>query len=99
MPAHGEGDLQLRADAIDAGDQHRVAQALEVGGEETAEAADLAEHLGPMSALYPRLDAALDQIAEININARLRVGLFLLFVRRFHRFSRSEEHTSELQSR
>ena len=47
VPVHGEGDLQLRADAIDARDQHRLAHAGKVRREQPAEAADLAENFRP----------------------------------------------------
>ncbi len=80
---HRERDLQLGADAIHARDQHRLAHAGEVRGEEPAEAADFPEHLRAMRAFHARLDALLDEIAEVNIYARSRVGL-CIFVRRFH---------------
>ena len=78
VPIHGESDLQFRADAIDARDQHRLAHAGEVRRKQSAEAADLSENFGPVRLPNESLDAALQPIAEIDVNAGARVSLFLL---------------------
>ena len=76
MASGGEGDLQFRAHAVHAGDEHRIAHPFEIRAEEAAEAADLAEHFRPVRDLHHVVDAALDGVAEIDVHARLRVGFF-----------------------
>jgi hypothetical protein len=78
MPVHGESDLQFRADAIYARDQHRIAHSREVWREQSAEPADLAQDLRTVRAFDARLDAPLDQVAEIDVDSGERVSLFLL---------------------
>ena len=72
-----EGDLELGADAIHAGDEHRLAVFRDVQREQAAEAADLAEHLGPMRGREQLRQSGFDLVAQININAR--AGVCLLF--------------------
>jgi len=43
MHAHGEGDLQLCADAVRAGDEQRLAPAFAIERKERAECADTAD--------------------------------------------------------
>ena len=71
-----KGELQLRADAIDAGDEHRLLHSFEIRAEEAAETADLAEHLRPVRDLHAVVDAALHLVAEIHIHPRGGVRFF-----------------------
>ena len=59
VPVHGKGDLQLRPDAIDTRDQHRLAHTGKIRREQTAEAADFPEHLRTVRAPNATLDFAL----------------------------------------
>ena len=77
VAVHREGELELGADAIHAGDQHRLAVFAHVQREEAAEAADLAEHLGPMRGPRASRQGGLDPVAQVNIDAR--AGVCLLF--------------------
>ncbi len=69
------GDLQFGADAVDAADQNGVLEFLELGLEEAAEAADGAEDLGPVGDADDFLDAALDAVAEVDVDSGLAVFL------------------------
>ena len=75
-----EGDFQFRPDAVHARDQHRLAHAGKIRREQTAEAADFAEHFRPVRALHARLDALLDEVAEIDVDSGARVGFFLCVI-------------------
>ena len=69
VPAGVDGEAQLRADAIRAGDQHGLAVAVEGYFHEGAESADSAEDLATHRAPHVRLDA-LDQLfARVDIDA------------------------------
>ena len=70
-----EGQLELGADAIHAGDQHRLPVFAHVQGEEAAEPADFAEHLGPMRRPEHSGQSGLDPVAQVNIHARAGVSL------------------------
>ena len=50
MFIHQEGDFQLGADAVGAGDQHRLLDAGEVKGDHPAEAADFVKRSGGFGA-------------------------------------------------
>ena len=65
---------QLGADAVGAGDQHRLAVAVERNLEQRAEAAEAAEHLGPHRALDGGLDAFDQFVAGFDIDAGIFVG-------------------------
>ena len=80
VPVHGEGDLQLRPDAIDARDQHRLAHSGKIGREQAAEAADFPEHLRPVRLPGRVLDFAFDAVAEIDVDPGAGVGFFLLVI-------------------
>ena len=71
---HREGDLQLRAHAVHAADEDRLAIFLEVELKEAAEAADLAENFAAMRAGEQLRERGFDFVAEININAGGGVG-------------------------
>ena len=79
---HGERDFQFRSHAVDAGDEDRVAHSGELYSKQTAEAADLAEHLRSMRLPDERLDPALELVAKIDINPGARVSLFSCHVER-----------------
>ncbi len=82
-----ESDLQFRPDAVYARNQDRLAQAREVRREQAAESADLTEDFRAVRALHPRLNALLDEIAEVHVHPGARVSFFLIN-RRFHRLRR-----------
>ena len=74
-----EGDLQLRADAVRARDEHRI---LETGGiqrEQPAKRADVRQDAGREGALRERADTSDDFVPGVDINAGLAVihGLVL----------------------
>ena len=77
VPIQRKRDLQFRADAIHARHEHRLAHSGEVRREEAAESTDFPEHFGTVRALYARLDAALDQVAQINVHSGASVSLSL----------------------
>ncbi len=66
-----ERELQLGADAVGAGDEHRLAEAL-ADLDQPAEAADAREHFGPHRALRERLDALDQRIARRRCRRRNR---------------------------
>ena len=62
MDAGRDRDLDLGADAVGRGDEHRLAVAREVRPEHSAEGADLGQHLGVEGRTRERLDAALGRV-------------------------------------
>jgi hypothetical protein len=76
MLVHRECDLQLRADAIDARDQHRIAHPGKTRAKQSAEPANFPEHLRPVGLPNERTDAAFQLICQIDIYARARVSFF-----------------------
>ena len=60
---------------------------MKFGAEETAEAADLAEHLGAVRSPDEVLDAALDAVAEIHIHAGGGVGFLFVIRSRISQFA------------
>ena len=76
VPVHGKGDLQLRPDAIDTRDQHRLAHSGKIGREQAAEAADFPEHLGTVRAPNATLDFALYEVTEIDVDSQRGRRLF-----------------------
>ena len=68
-----ERELELGADAVGAGDQHRLAEAL-ADLDQRAEAADAGEHLGAQRALGERLDALDQRVAGVDVDAGVAVG-------------------------
>jgi hypothetical protein len=75
---HRESDLQLRPDAVDAGDENGIPDTSEARGKKTAEPANPRENFGPVCLPNERLDSALQAIAQIDIDAR--PGIRLSFV-------------------
>ncbi len=78
-----EGDFQLGADAVHAGDKHRFLHALEVGLEKTAEAADFTENLGTVGGANEGVNTLFDFVAEVHIDAGGGIGF--LFAWSFQR--------------
>ena len=67
-------DLDLGADAVVGGDQHRVLEARALEVEQSAEAADLGVGAGPRGRLHQRLDQLHHAVAGVDIDAGLRIG-------------------------
>ena len=67
-------DLDLGADAVGGGDQHRVLEARALEVEQPAEAADLGVRARPRRRLHQRLDQLHHAVAGIDIDAGLRIG-------------------------
>ncbi len=82
VQVHLEGELQLGAHAVYAGDQHRVLELLLVHLEQPAVAADLAQHVLVEGAVGEILDALLGTISPLDVNAGVGVGDALEFL--FH---------------
>ncbi len=72
--ARVDGDLQLGADAVIGGDQHRVGEARRLEVEQAAEAADLAIGARPPGRAHQRLDLLDHEIAGIDVDAGLGIG-------------------------
>ncbi len=73
VPVEREGELQLRADAVGAGDQHRLPVALRKL-DQRAEAADAGEHFGPHRPGGERLDALDERVAGVDVDAGVAIG-------------------------
>src|SRR5690606_19643724 len=69
---------ELGADAIGAGNQHRLVQALRQL-EQRAEAAKAGEHARPAGARRSRLDAVNERFARVDVDAGITVGEGRLF--------------------
>ena len=72
-----EGELELGADAIDAGNEDGLPVFANVQREEAAEPAHFAEHLRPMRRPEQAGQSGLDLVAQVDIDAR--AGVSLLF--------------------
>ena len=72
---HQEGQLQLGAHTVGAGDQHRLFHAGQIGGKHTAEAAQSAHDAGDVGGLYHGLDALDRLISGGDVHAGGGVGL------------------------
>ena len=81
MLVHQEGQLQLGAHTVGAGDQHRLFHAGQIGGKHTAEAAQSAHDAGDVGGFYHGLDALDRLISGGDVHAGGGVGLR---VRVFH---------------
>ena len=79
VAVHGEGDFELGADAVDAGDEDGLAVFFDIEGEEAAEAADLAEDFGAVGGGEELRERGFDAIAEVNVHSR--AGISFLFHR------------------
>ena len=69
-----DGDLELRADAVVGGDEHRIGEARGLQVEQAAEAADLAVRAWTARRTDSRLDLLDEQVAGIDIDARVAIG-------------------------
>ena len=69
-----DGDLELGADAVIGGDQHRIGEARSLEVEQSAEPADFAVCAGPSRGAHGRLDLLDHQVAGIDIDAGLGIG-------------------------
>ena len=67
-------DLELGADAVGAGDQHRILEAGALEVEQPAEAADFGVRAGARGRAHQRLDQVDQPVAGVDIDARVRVG-------------------------
>jgi len=72
VPAGEESDLELRSDAVDARDEHRLRHAAR-HREEPAEVADLGEHLRPPRLARERGDAFFRPVRGVDIDARFTI--------------------------
>ena len=75
MLVQQHGQLQLGADPIGAGDQHRLFHPREVGGEHAAKAAQSPQHAGDIGRLHHGLDALYGFIARGDVHTGSGVGL------------------------
>ena len=75
-----ERELELRADAVGAGDEHRLAKAL-ADLEQPAEAADARQHFGAQRALGERLDALDQRVAGVDVDTGIAIGKWAGFGR------------------
>ena len=69
-----DGQAQFGADAIGSRYQHRFAVAIQRHLDQSAEAADAAQHLGPHRAFDSRLDSLDKFVAGVNIDPGVAVG-------------------------
>ena len=81
VDAEFEGDLELGADAVGAGDEDGLLVLAGIELEEAAEAADFAKHVAGEGALGEVLDALLGAVAAGDVDSGIGVGdwLFLSF--------------------
>ena len=79
VAVHGEGDFQLGAHAVGAGDQHRLAEFFGVEGEQAAEAADFAQDLAAAGGGEQARQGGFDFVAQVNVDARR--GVSFRFIR------------------
>ncbi len=77
MTAGEERELQLGADAVGGGDQHRVAIALQT--EASAEAADVGEHVGGEGAARHFANGFDGAVGFVDIDSRVLVTYGLFF--------------------
>jgi hypothetical protein len=80
VAVHGESNFELCPDAINAGDEDRLAVFFGVQREKTSETADLPKDLAAMRGGEQLGQAGLDPVSQIDIDTRRRVS-FLTHVR------------------
>ena len=68
------GQTDLGAHAVSAGDQHRLLDPRQVGGEQAAEAADAADHSGDHGAGHVLFHELYAFVAGLNIHAGGSIG-------------------------
>ena len=73
VAARHERDLQLRADAVGARDEHGIAVPVAIEAEQAAERADLGQHAGRERGARERLDPADRLVAGVDVDAGLAV--------------------------
>ncbi len=69
----GDGDLQFRADAVHAADEHGAPVLRRVEGEQPAESADGAEHFRATGLADLLFQAGLERVGEMDVHARAGV--------------------------
>ena len=69
-----DGDLQLGADAVGGGHQHRIGEPRRLQVEQRAEAAEPAHHARPLRGPRQRLDRLDQRIAGLDIHAGRAIG-------------------------
>src|SRR6185369_3901025 len=79
MKIHLEGEFELRPNAVNAGDENRIAELLLVDREKSAKSADLAQHASVESAVSKILDALLGAVSAFDIDAGIGVSEGLRF--------------------
>jgi hypothetical protein len=73
VASKAQRQVQLRADPVGAGDEHRLAEAL-ADLDQCAEAADAGQHLRAQRPLRERLDPFDERIAGVDVDAGLAIG-------------------------
>ena len=73
VPAGHEGDLELRADAVGARDEHRILKPVAIEAEQAAERSDVREDAGRERRPRQRPDAAHRLVSGVDIDAGLTV--------------------------
>ena len=81
VQAHLEGDLQLGADTIHAGDEDGIEVSLLVDGKQSAETADLAQDAAVKRLVGQVLDALFGAIGAFNVYSGIGVGDGAVFSR------------------
>ena len=79
VPVHGKGQFELGADAVDAGDEHRLAVLARVEGEQAAKPAHLAKHFGPMGRGEQSGQVGFNFVAQIDVHASAGVSFLFHF--------------------
>ena len=74
MPVGVDGQAQFGADAVGSRDQHRAFPASRGQLHQGAKATHAGQYLGPMGALYQRLDAFDQFVSGVDIDARIAIG-------------------------
>ena len=77
MAVESEGELELGADSVGAGDEDGLAVFFHIEGEEAAEAAKLAEDLGTVRGGQELGEGGLDAVAEINVHTRASISFYI----------------------
>ena len=80
LPGH-KGQLQFRADAVDARNQHRLFHARKIQAVHGAKAADILENIVVKGAFYKIFDRAQRLIGRVNIDPGVTVTEPRLFFR------------------
>ena len=76
MLAEQKGDLELRADAIRAGDEDGLFVLARIQRKQAAEAAEVAEDFRAICRAHAVLDELDGSIARIDVDARVLIGHF-----------------------